>query len=54
MPSYEKSVAKPADEQNPDGAEPRRMRADAQRKMDSLLKAAAEVFRELGADAPVH
>lgn len=32
---------------------PRRKRADAQRKMSSLLAAAAEVFRESGVDAPV-
>ena len=29
------------------------MRADAQRKMSSLLKAAVEVFQESGVDAPV-
>jgi AcrR family transcriptional regulator len=33
--------------------QPRPMRADGQRKMDSLLKAAAEVFQESGVDAPV-
>lgn len=32
---------------------PRPKRADAQRKMDSLLKAAAEVFQRSGVDAPV-
>jgi AcrR family transcriptional regulator len=32
---------------------PRRMRADAQRKMSSLLQAAMEVFRRSGVDAPV-
>ena len=32
---------------------PRPMRADARRKMGSLLKAAAEVFQESGVDAPV-
>src|ERR1700760_4003541 len=34
-------------------SQPRAMRADAQRKMDSLLKAATEVFAESGVDAPV-
>jgi AcrR family transcriptional regulator len=32
---------------------PRHMRADAQRKMNSLLQAAMEVFRKSGVDAPV-
>lgn len=32
---------------------PRRKRADAQRKLDSLLKAATKVFAESGVDAPV-
>ena len=35
------------------GTEPRRLRADAQRKMASLLEAAAEIFREVGVAAPV-
>jgi len=35
------------------GGEPRRMRADAQRKMASLLDAAMEVFAKSGVDAPV-
>jgi AcrR family transcriptional regulator len=34
-------------------SEPRAKRADAQRKMGSLLKAATEVFAESGVDAPV-
>ena len=37
----------------PENPQPRPMRADAQRKMGSLLKAAAEVFQESGVDAPV-
>src|ERR1700749_3405386 len=32
---------------------PRRKRADARRKMDSLLQAAMEVFKKSGVDAPV-
>ncbi len=34
-------------------AKPRRMRADARRKMDSLVQAATEVFATSGVDAPV-
>jgi AcrR family transcriptional regulator len=34
-------------------AKPRRMRADGQRKMSSLLQAAMEIFAESGVDAPV-
>jgi AcrR family transcriptional regulator len=37
----------------PSPAKPRRMRADAQRKMASLLEAAMEVFAKSGVDAPV-
>ena len=37
----------------PHVTQPRRMRADAQRKMSSLLHAALEVFAESGVDAPV-
>src|SRR5215831_17160860 len=33
-------------------AEPRRLRADAQRNIDSLLEAANTVFRTSGVDAP--
>ncbi|GAB2984159.1 MAG TPA: helix-turn-helix domain-containing protein [Actinotalea caeni] len=36
-----------------DGAADRRVRADAQRNIDALLTAAAEVFAECGVDAPV-
>jgi AcrR family transcriptional regulator len=39
--------------QGPKDPEVRPMRADAQRKMDSLLKAAEEIFKESGVDAPV-
>jgi len=42
----------PADE-TPDAARPRPMRADGQRKMASLLKAAMEVFQTSGVNAPV-
>jgi AcrR family transcriptional regulator len=37
----------------PGGAPDRRVRADAQRNMDALLTAAAEVFATSGVDAPV-
>ena len=40
-------------EQKSAGGKPRRMRADAQRKMSSLLLAAMEVFAKSGVDAPV-
>ncbi len=36
-----------------DEAGPRPKRADAQRKMNSLLEAALEIFKETGVDAPV-
>ena len=42
-----------AKEQQSQALESRPMRADAQRKMRSLLQAAVEVFRESGVDAPV-
>jgi AcrR family transcriptional regulator len=48
-----KTPTKRADEQEPETNKPRPMRADGQRKMSSLLKAAAEVFQESGVDAPV-
>ena len=41
------------DEQEPENRKPRRMRADARRKMDSLLQSAMEVFAASGVDAPV-
>ena len=41
------------DEKEPEDGRPRRMRADAQRKMSSLLQAAMEVFARSGVDAPV-
>jgi AcrR family transcriptional regulator len=47
-----KTVTAPADEEPEDG-KPRRMRADARRKMNSLLQAAMEVFAKSGVDAPV-
>ncbi len=47
------NVTTPENEGGSDGSKPRRMRADAQRKMTSLLKAAAEVFGVSGVDAPV-
>jgi AcrR family transcriptional regulator len=48
-----KTVTAAADEQEPEDGKPRRMRADAQRKMNSLLQAAMEVFAKSGVDAPV-
>jgi AcrR family transcriptional regulator len=48
-----KRVVKRTDEQQPEDGEPRPMRADARRKMSSLLQSAAEVFAESGVDAPV-
>ena len=42
----------PGEKKTP-GAKPRAMRADGQRKMQSLLHAAMEVFRKSGVDAPV-
>jgi AcrR family transcriptional regulator len=48
-----KMATKRADEQAPETKDPRPMRADAQRKMSSLLVAAVEVFEESGVDAPV-
>ena len=47
------SVTTPENEHSTDGTTPRPKRADAQRKMNSLLKAAVEVFQESGGDAPV-
>jgi AcrR family transcriptional regulator len=49
----EKTATKRADEQEPETNKPRTMRADGQRTMSSLLKAAEEVFQESGVDAPV-
>jgi AcrR family transcriptional regulator len=48
-----KATTKRADEPDLESDKPRPMRADAQRKLSSLLKAAAEVFQESGVDAPV-
>src|SRR5580704_7701726 len=48
-----KTAPKRADEQKPETNKPRLMRADGQRKMSSVLQAAAEVFQESGVGAPV-
>jgi AcrR family transcriptional regulator len=48
-----KRIAELKDEQEPKDGKPRPMRADAQRKVSSLLQAAMEVFAESGVDAPV-
>ncbi len=48
-----KRATKRTGEGKPEDGKPRRMRADAQRKMSSLLQAAVEVFQKSGVDAPV-
>ncbi len=48
-----KSATDKAEKQQPKEVEPRRRRADAQRKMSSVLQAATEVFAASGVDAPV-
>jgi AcrR family transcriptional regulator len=48
-----KIVSKRTANEEPKDGEGRRMRADAQRKMHSLLGAALEVFKKSGVDAPV-
>lgn len=48
-----KSVQTEAGKLEQAGGEPRRMRADAQRKMNSLLYAAMEIFKTSGVNAPV-
>ena len=48
-----KRVTERTEAPKPEAGEPRRMRADGQRKMNSLLQAAMEVFAESGVDAPV-
>lgn len=42
-----------ADLPKPEGAKPRRLRADAQRKKGSLIEAATKVFATSGVDAPI-
>ena len=48
-----KRVTERTHDQKPEDGKPRPMRADAQRKMNSLLQSAMEVFRTSGVDAPV-
>ena len=48
-----KRVTEQTDERETEEGKPRRMRADAQRKMISLLQSAMEVFAKSGVDAPV-
>lgn len=48
-----KRITERTDEQEPTCVKLRRMRADAQRKMNSLLQSAMEVFAKSGVDAPV-
>jgi len=48
-----KKLPAKTEHQSHDGGKPRPMRADGQRKMNSLLKAAMEVFAKSGVDAPV-
>ena len=51
--SMKKKVTARTDTPKPEDGQPRRMRADGQRKMNSLLLAAMEVFAKSGVDAPV-
>jgi AcrR family transcriptional regulator len=53
VPRMKKRVTEQTGQQEPQDAKPRRMRADAQRKMRALLQAAMEVFAKSGVDAPV-
>lgn len=53
LPTREKRVTERTHNRKPEDGKPRRMRADAQRKMNSLLQSAMEVFRTSGVDAPV-
>jgi AcrR family transcriptional regulator len=48
-----KRVIKRTGQRQPKEGEPRPMRADAQRKISSLLQSAVEVFAKSGVDAPV-
>jgi AcrR family transcriptional regulator len=48
-----KRVTERTNEEEPEDRKPRRMRADARRKMSSLLQAAMEVFAKSGVEAPV-
>ena len=48
-----KTATKRVGEQESEANKPHPMRADGQRKMSSVLRAAAEVFQESGVDAPV-
>ena len=48
-----KRVTARTHDREPEDGKPRRMRADAQRKMSALLQSAMEVFRTSGVDAPV-
>ena len=48
-----KKVTERTDVPKPEDGPPRRLRADGQRKMNSLLLAAMEVFAKSGVDAPV-
>ncbi|RXH57613.1 TetR/AcrR family transcriptional regulator [Granulicella sibirica] len=51
--AVKKSAVKKSAVKEPDETAPRLMRADARRKMDSLVQAATEVFATSGVDAPV-
>jgi len=48
-----KKITERTGEPKPEDGQPRRMRADGQRKLNSLLLAAMEVFTKSGVDAPV-
>src|SRR6202042_3737688 len=51
--TVKKRVTERTHDREPEEGKPRRMRADARRKMASLLQSAMEVFRTSGVDAPV-
>jgi AcrR family transcriptional regulator len=53
VPAMKKKITERTDEPKPEDGQPRRMRADGQRKLSSLLQAAMEVFAKSGVDAPV-
>ena len=51
--AMKKTAPKQIEKKTPDAVATRPMRADGQRKMQSLVKAALEVFHQSGVDAPV-
>ena len=53
MQAMTKKISIAKDGHKPEDSAPRQMRADAQRKMASVLKASVEVFAQSGVEAPV-